>query len=147
MTTSATLQRRAAIRATLAQRAGDTPDAKSIAAATVVACQEFAAHLAPVIGSRGFDVLFGHALHKTRTAFPWLAMPADGGGARSDTALGSIEMHLAAQPTTGAEEAADALLSTFTELLASLIGESLTERLLSPIWAPLQPAPTGASPS
>jgi hypothetical protein len=33
-----------------------------------------------------------------------------------------------------------ALLATFTELLATLIGESLTERLLDPVWTPPKPA-------
>jgi hypothetical protein len=32
--------------------------------------------------------------------------------------------------------AGTALLVTFTELLVSLIGESLSERLLAPVWAP-----------
>jgi hypothetical protein len=42
---------------------------------------------------------------------------------------------LAAQHTGTAQEAAFTLLLTFTELLATLIGESLTERLLAPVWA------------
>jgi len=42
---------------------------------------------------------------------------------------------LAAQQTAAAAEAAGALLLTFAELLATLIGESLTERLLAPVWA------------
>jgi hypothetical protein len=42
---------------------------------------------------------------------------------------------LASQHTAAAAEAVYALLLTFTELLATLIGESLTERLLAPVWA------------
>jgi hypothetical protein len=79
------------------------------------------------------DVLFRRALHQTTTAFPWLATAVDRGGSAGP--LPSLIACLSAQRAAAATEAASALLLTFAELLATLIGESLTERLLGPVWA------------
>jgi hypothetical protein len=133
MSTTERERRRAAIRATLARHAGDAPDPNAIAAATLTTWHQMAARLTPVIGVRGGDVLFGRALHLTTAAFPWLDMA----GARADQAalLASLQARLAGQETAAVgAAAAAALLATFTELLATLIGESLTERLLGPVW-------------
>jgi hypothetical protein len=90
--------------------------------------------LAPVIGARGLDLLFSRALQQTSAAFPWLAVAVDRGGSASP--LPSLMVCLAGQHTSTAAEASYTLLLTFTELLAKLIGESLTTRLLAPVWAP-----------
>ncbi|MEJ1962285.1 MAG: hypothetical protein WDO56_12345 [Gammaproteobacteria bacterium] len=97
------------------------------------------ARLAPVIGARGVDVLFRRALHLTSTAFPWLQLARDHEGGIA--VLESVTMRLAGQEASSAAEASHALLVTFTELLATLIGETLTERLLGPVWAPPLTAP------
>jgi hypothetical protein len=125
--------RRQAIRRALTQRAGSEPDASSIAQAAVEMWHGMAAQLAPVIGSRGLDVLFSRALHKSRTSFPWLGVAVDRGG--SVGPLPSLGACLASQHTAAAAEASYVLLSTFAELLETLIGESLTERLLASVWA------------
>jgi len=101
--------------------------------ATAATWRLLEAQLLPVIGARGLDVLFRRALHQTTTAFPWLAIAVDRGGSAGP--LPSLMACLAAQHTAAAAEGAYALLLTFTELLATLIGESLTERLLAPVWA------------
>ena len=130
--------RRQAIRTTLAHRAGDAPDASAVAEATLSTWHQVAARLAPVIGARGVDVLFSRALHLTSTAFPWLAMA---GVHRDNPApLASFRACLEARETAVAAEASYALMVTFTELLATLIGESLMERLLGSIWASPPPA-------
>lgn len=49
--------------------------------------------------------------------------------------LANLKKNLAAGATNDAMEAGHALLVTFTELLSTLIGDSLTRRLLSPVWA------------
>ncbi len=129
--------RHAAIRKTLAQPAGGVPDASAIAEAALGAWQQVAGRLDPVIGTRGVAVLFGRALHLTRKRFAWLVVawdPADSGAA-----LTHLKACFAARETEDAAQAGCALLATFTELLASLIGESLTERLLGPVWVPANP--------
>jgi hypothetical protein len=92
-----------------------------------------AAQLAPVIGARGFEVLFGRAVHMTSTTFPWLSV--DGNRSGSASQLSSLAECLARRDSATAAEASYALFLTFTELLTTLIGESLTTRLLAPVWA------------
>jgi hypothetical protein len=133
MATESDKQLRAAIRATLALRAGRVPSADTTAEATASTWRLVTEQLAPVIGARGLDVLFSHALHQTSAAFPWLEVAVDRGGSASP--LPSLMVCLAGQQTSIAAEASYTLLATFTELLATLIGESLTTRLLGPVWA------------
>ena len=124
---------RDAIRTTLKQRTGSVPNASATSEATATTWRLVETQLVPVIGARGLDVLFRRALHQTTTAFPWLAIAVDRGGSAGP--LPSLMACLAAQHTAAAAEGAYALLLSFTELLATLIGESLTERLLAPVWA------------
>lgn len=121
------------IRTTLEQRARSLPEVNAIPEATATTWRMMEAQLVPVIGARGLDVLFRRALHRTTAAFPWIAISVDHGGSAGP--LPGLMASLASQPTAAAAEAAYALLLTFTELLATLIGESLTERLLAPVWA------------
>ena len=139
MSTAEPELRRDAIRASLAQRAGDDPDASAIAQATLDIWQQVAERLEPVIGARGVDALLGRALYLTSRSFPWLAMTGNGG--ESPILLASFQTRLAGGETIAAAQAGHALLATFTELLANLIGESLTERLLAPVWVAPSPDP------
>ena len=129
---------RDAIRRTLAHRAGAAPDAGAIAAATLATWHQTAARLAPVIGTRGVDALFVRALHLTSAAFPWLAMAGEQGNGAAR--LANFRARLEAREPAIAAEAGYALLATFNELLATLIGASLTERLLKPVWVPPPPS-------
>ena len=125
---------REAIRRTLANRAGSAPDARAVAEGTLSIWSQVAAQLVPVNGARGVEVLFSRSLHLTSAAFPWLAIARNSGD--SVGSLASFTARLEAREAAAAAEASHALLVTFTELLATLIGESLTQRLLSPVWAP-----------
>ena len=124
---------RDAIRTTLKQRTGSVPNASATSEATATTWRLVETQLVPVIGARGLEVLFRRALHQTTAAFPWLAASVDRRG--SAGVLPSLTACLAAEHAATAAEAAYVLLLTFAELLATLIGESLTERLLAPVWA------------
>ncbi|TVR67501.1 MAG: hypothetical protein EA420_00450 [Candidatus Competibacteraceae bacterium] len=93
--------------------------------------------LAPVIGVRGVDALFGRSLHVTSKTFPWLAMAGNDGS--SAALLTGLKVRLAGQEPAAVAEASAVLLGNFTELLTTLIGASLTERLLAPVWLPSPP--------
>jgi hypothetical protein len=131
--------RDAAIRALLALRAGENASAQSVAVAAEEIWRDVAARLAPVIGARGVNVIVRRALHQTSGNFPWLEIGGD--HEAGVAALARIKTRLAEQDAAHAAAASHALLAKFTELLAILIGESLTERLLGPVWAapPLVP--------
>lgn len=123
-----------AIHRTLMQGAGETSDASAIAEATINTCLQVSARLAPVIGTRGVDALFSRSVNVTSKTFRWLTMAGNDGN--STALLARIKVCLAGQESTVAAEASYALLVTFIELLATLIGESLTDRLLAPVWIP-----------
>jgi len=123
-----------AIRNALARRAGDTPDANAIAKAALDTWRCVADRLEPVIGRRGVDALFNRALHVTCRTYPWLSIAGleENGAAQ----LAGLRLRLADREPAAAEETSYVLLMTFTVLLANLIGESLTRRLLAPVWSP-----------
>jgi hypothetical protein len=137
MPTAGCEHRRKMIRHKLAQYAGSTPDANAIAAATVAIWPQISARLAPVIGARGVDVLLDRSLHLTSVSFPWLTSDADG----RTPALEGIKTCLGRQEAAAAAAASCKLLAVFCELLATLIGDSLTDRLLGPVLALPLPTP------
>ena len=122
-----------AIRNTLARWAGDAPDSGAIAEAALETWSRVSDRLEPVIGLRGVDALFNRALHVTGKTYPWLTTAAveENGTAQ----LMGLRLRLAGREPVEAEEASYVLVMTFTVLLANLIGESLTKRLLAPVWS------------
>ena len=133
MSTTFQQMRRAAIRETLARRAGPTADSGGVALATFQTWRQMAERVEPVIGARGVEILFGRALHLTTKVFPWLVTAgAHGVGAAF---LASLQTCFAAQELLIASDAGSALLTMFADLLANLVGDSLTERLLGVVWS------------
>jgi hypothetical protein len=130
---------REAIRRTLENRAGDISDADAIAESFSLTWQRVAARISPVIGERGTDTLLSRCVHLTSNDYPWLAMAGDQGERESRLAV--IKTRLAGAQPDAAREAGYALLTTFIGLLTTLIGETLTERLMGPVWTSPSPAP------
>jgi hypothetical protein len=83
--------------------------------------------LVPVIGLQGVDALLNRSLQIAGMIAPWPAKPAAKG--EPYTPLATLGKCLAPSPEVNL-----ALLVTFTDLLANLIGEALTDRMLDPIW-------------
>lgn len=106
-------------------------DAPRLAAWACCSWRSIAAHLTPVIGARGMHALFMRSLQLTSTAYPWLAAAQD---IDTDTCVASLGAALAKHDIGQAIAAVNALFVAFIELLASLIGESLTEQLLQLAW-------------
>jgi hypothetical protein len=103
-----------------------------VAEATITTLLAIDAALSPIISERGVAALYRRSLFLIRHDRPWLdpayaaeALPGD------YAALGGA---LSGQNDADALRGADALLSTFHDLLVSLIGASLTERLLGSIF-------------
>jgi hypothetical protein len=126
------------IRSTLTRRAGTNPDANAFAEATLGAWQDVSVRLSPVIGAGGVDALLRRSLHLASATYSWMAIAED--DENNAELLASFKKRLAARETIVAAEAGCILLETFTELLEALIGKSLTERLLNPVWVEA-PAP------
>jgi hypothetical protein len=137
MITSDGSLRRAAIRRTLSPVAECGSDADCVVEITIDTWRQLAGHLTPVIGARGVDVLFKRSLHVTSRDYPWLARAGEGGDVAAQSAV--LRARFEARDPATAVAASYALLVTFTELLAGMIGGSLTDRLLDPVWAPPSP--------
>jgi hypothetical protein len=126
-----------AMQLVLAQRSTGAGNSASVAQGTVATLNLLATHLTPLIGARGFDVLLVRALHVTSGEFAWLGDDWSAEAVASRFAmLTAVEMRLAGGQVSAATHASCAMLMNFSVILAGLIGESLAERLLTPIWAP-----------
>jgi hypothetical protein len=115
----------------LAQRAGSATGAEALAAAAQRAYDDLAQVSAPLIGQVGVDALTGRTLYLAQRKYPWLVHT------RPDQWKGpfaQIVFCLERQDPAVATEAAGAVLTTFTGLLVTFIGEPLTARLLRKAW-------------
>jgi len=131
MTDTAEDARRLAIRKTLHRSVGTGPSAAALPAAFLGLWQQTARQLEPVIGARGVDVLLGRALHLTARRFPWLPSTTHDNRTAS---LEVLQTCLAGRSAAEASDVGETLLLTFTGLLAGMVGESLTGRLLGADW-------------
>jgi hypothetical protein len=120
--------------APLAYRIADDSTAAEIAAACGALWLELVAVLSPIIGPRGVTALGQRSLHLANLQHPWLGARQPGGPATLDSTL--LQSLLAQRSSDEAVAAADTFLQTFRELLSSLVGVSLTERLLRTVWGP-----------
>jgi len=91
--------------------------------------------LSPIVGQRGMAALYKRSLHISRPMHPWLPTAAEAAEAEMD--LADLTAALATRTSADAAAAGAQLLKSFRALLTTLIGESLTERLLRPVWATL----------
>ena len=119
--------------APLARRVGADASAAQVAAAAVATWHEIDAALAPFVGPRGVAALYKRSLHLARAAHPWLAGAS--AGLHDALDLAALDVVLARQDSASAAAGGGALLQTFHDLLATLVGPSLTERLLRSVWA------------
>ena len=116
----------------LASRVGSDADAAQIAAAVIAIWDEIDDALTPIVGPLGMVALYRRSLHLAAAHHPWLAGRDE--GVLTDTDPAVLKSVLARRSSADAAAGGSAFLNTFHELLASLIGPSLTERLLRSVW-------------
>lgn len=108
-------------------------DAAQIASASVDVWQAIDRALNPVIGAKGVAALYNRSLKVTADRHAWLA-----GARRADVLaeidLAALQAALVQQRAEDAAAGSSALFQAFHELLASLVGAALTERLLGAVW-------------
>lgn len=120
--------------ASLAHRVGPDAEIARIAQAIVSTLQDMDAALTPIIGQQGVAALYRRSLHLCASQHPRLASTCDSVQASQDpTTLNSV---LVEQSEADAWFFGEALLMTYYELLTTLIGPSLTARLLRGVWEP-----------
>jgi len=101
-----------------------------IATGMVEKLQQIQAALAPVIGRGGVAALYERSRHLSSRSHSWLAAPADSLGQGID--LEEIKLLIAQQSDSAAEAGSRFLLKSFHDLLAGLVGGSLTRQLIGP---------------
>jgi hypothetical protein len=112
----------------LHQNLAPDADAAEVASRIDSLWQDIAAAFSPIVGQRGFTALLRRALSIGLAKFPWFSVAL--AEAQADDELASLRDALARQSRADATHANAALLRNFFDLLASLIGAALTERLL-----------------
>jgi hypothetical protein len=109
-------------------------DASDVAAAVVIVWREVDAALRPIIGQRGVVALFNRSVQVAAVGQTWLLSVRQ--EPDIELQLSAIAGIFAKQDAAAAISGGDALLLAFHQLLGSLIGASLAERLLRPAFSP-----------
>lgn len=113
-------------------------------AQSVALWDDVGAALVPIIGQRGMSALYARALHLAGARHPWLRDASRTGDVSAFPALAEAMSH---QVQDDAILAVVDLFETFERLLVTLIGASLSERLLQPLRDdPSDPARQDISP-
>jgi hypothetical protein len=127
--------------APLGHRVTDPADAEQVSDAIIAIWLEIDQALHPIIGHRGVAALYNRSLGLAAATYPWLAMGHQGVLTAIDPA--ALKAALGSQAPADAAAGGNALFHAFLELLASLVGPSLTDRLLRSVWT----HSAGASPA
>lgn len=120
------------IAASLAHRIGRSAEGASVVDAIVSILEEISAALVPILGSKGVAALYRRSLYLCATAHPSFADAFEDASARMD--LTRLKVLLLEQDRAEVVLFGEHLLKAFYELLATLIGPSLTARLLRTVW-------------
>jgi hypothetical protein len=117
---------------TLKHLAAQGGDSAQVTDAVVSTWKTIDTTLAPVIGIKGVAALYQRSLYLAIPGHPWLATLYTKDDTRMD--LVRLKAALAQQDSLSAAAGGGAHLQTLYELLASLIGPSLTAQLLGAAW-------------
>lgn len=90
------------------------------------------ASLVSIIGNDGFDALYDRSLHLAGATFPWL-LPAHLDPKKHER-FSHLKFGLQGRDLQEAGLAMVLLLSTFTSVLSTLIGQELTRNILRSAW-------------
>ena len=105
---------------------------ETVAEVSIHLWEKLAYELISIIGEGGFQSLYKRSTHLTSESFPWMIViqsvrPAD-------SRFADLKTCLEGRDFAEAGEASTALLITFIDILALLIGELLTARILRSAW-------------
>ncbi|MES2534823.1 MAG: hypothetical protein V4632_03025 [Pseudomonadota bacterium] len=105
---------------------------EAVVAVTIDLLERLAAELISIIGDGGFQSLYSRSVHLTSASFPW--MLKNHPSQQPDARFAGLQAALEERNFTEAGEASIALLTTFIDILALLIGELLTTSILRSAW-------------
>ncbi len=105
---------------------------ENVADAAIILWEQMATQIVSIVGEGGFNSLYARSAFLTQPAFPWLT--AGSLSSQTDHRFAELKMNFEGQTPAQASEANSRLLITFTDILASLIGEQLTTNILRSAW-------------
>ncbi len=106
--------------------------AEMTAHAAIRLWEQMATQIIAIVGEDGFDSLFARGVSLAQARFPWLS--AGSASRPADHRFANLKACFEGTTPELAGEANRLLLIIFTDILASLIGEPLTERILNSAW-------------
>ena len=105
---------------------------EKVADAAINLWEQMATQIISIVGEEGFNSLYARSVFLAQQTFPWLA--ASSLSQQTDQRFAELKKCLEGQTPSQAREANSLLLLTFTGILAALIGEPLTTRILCSAW-------------
>lgn len=109
-----------------------------IADAALDLWEKLADEIISIVGEAGFNSLYERSVYLAQPTFPWL--PPCPSSPQTHHPFAELRARLAEQTPAHARAANSLLLTSFTDILASLIGEQLTSSILRSAWGNLASA-------
>ena len=126
------METRELLRQQLVKRRMSQPTEEEVAVTAIDLWEQMAAQIISIIGEGGFDSLYRRSVFLTQSTYPWLAVVLP--QSKTDQRFKDLQISFEGQTPEQAKAANSLLLINFTDILASLIGEQLTIRLLRLAW-------------
>lgn len=105
---------------------------ENVADAAINLWEQMATQIISIVGVDGFNSLYARSVFLAQPTFPWLTTSSL--SQPNDQRFAELKNGLEGQTPSQAREANSLLLLTFTGILAALIGEPLTTRILFSAW-------------
>ena len=112
---------------------------ESAADTAIVRWEQLTAQIIAIVGVGGFNSLYARSIFLCQPHSPWLASHVT--PISADQRFAALRSSLERQTPAVAVEAHHRLLCTFTDILATLIGEALTSSILRTAWGDHASAP------
>ena len=106
---------------------------ENVVSAAISLWDQLSGQIVAIVGQGGFDSLYARSLFLSQSTFPWLEASAL--SAQTERGFAELKTSFEAQMPAQAAAANSLLLVTFTDILAALIGEQLTTRILRSAWS------------
>ena len=104
---------------------------EKVADAAIGLWEQVAAQIISIVGEGGFNALYARSVFLTQSNFPWLEERAP---PQTEHRFAKLKTSLAGQTPEQASAANNLLLITFTDIVATLIGEQMTNTILRSAW-------------
>lgn len=107
------------------------PETVNVTDAAIRLWEKMSVQIISIIGEAGFDTLYARSLYLTQTTFPWLTI---GSAPHADRRFNELKLNFEGHSPAQICATNTVLLITFTDILATLIGEQLTSSILRSAW-------------